>query len=279
MKKIFLFGSILIAMAAFAAEKAPITQMAVFPDETVFTVRKAEIPSGSEDLKIFDDTQFFKGSFSLWSKDVDFTVKQLPRKRFNSYIYGNLNNAFADKNVVVVVKNFSKAERIVSGKLLKIENPENPYEIPSVIAVEDNVSKKVTYIKVNDIESITADKADFMNDIYSAPCWIFSRKNKQLPLSFEFSYLTNGIAWQSAIELHLVSKDKMNIIHNAVLRNKGKKFDCPDFYLVSGSPEIASKNIISPVLSSLFIFIFAFCGCMLYLIFTNASNSSFLIGY
>lgn len=250
MKKIFLFGSVLMTMAAVAAEKAPVERMAVFPDETVFTVRKAEIPSGSEDLKIFDDTQFFKGSFSLWSKDVDFAVKQLPRKRFNSYIYGNLNNAFANQHVVVVMKNYSNTERIVSGKLLKIENPENQYENPSVIAVEDNVSKKVTYIRVNDIESITADKADFMNDIYSAPCWIFSRKNNRQTLPFEFSYLTNGIAWQSAIELHLISKDKMNIIHNAVLRNKGKKFDCPDFYLVSGSPEIASKNIISLLCSN-----------------------------
>ena len=219
--------------------------MAVFPDNTVFTVRKGVIPAGKNTLQFFEDEQFFKGSFSLWSKDIQFGIRYMPEKRFNSNIYANLNTAFANQNVVVTLKTFFKNDHVISGKLLKIENPENPYEIPSVIAIEDNVSKKITYIKVHDIESITADKSDFMNDIYSAPCWMFTRKNSAGAMPFEFSYLSSGIAWQSTIELHLKSKDKMDIIHNAAIRNNRKKFDCPEFYLVSGSPEIATANITS----------------------------------
>lgn len=245
MKKIIILLLFCTSFFIFAAEKAPLVKMAVFPDNTVFSVRRAEIPANKDTLSFFDDTQFLKGSFCIWSKEVNFGIRYMPEKRFNSNIYTNLNNAFANQNVVVTLKNFAKNERIVSGRLVKIENPENPYEIPNIIAIEDNASKKITYIKVHDIESISADKADFMNDIYSAPCWTFSRKKNTKALPFEFSYLTQNIAFQSTVELHLNSKDKMDIIHNAAIRNNGKKFDCPDFYLVSGSPEISTKNIFS----------------------------------
>lgn len=245
MKKIIFLSLFCTSILAFSADNAPIIRMAVFPDNTVFTMRKGVIPANAEGISFFEDKQFFKGSFSLWSKDVAFAVKQMPKKRFNANIYANLNNAFANQNVVVTLKRFGSREHTVSGKLIKIENPENPYEIPSVIAVQDNVSKQTTYIKVHDIETIRADKADFMNDIHPAPCWIFSRKNIKKALPFEFSYLADGIVWQSVIELHLNSKNKMDIIHNAIIRNNGEKFVCPEFYLVSGSPEIATKNITS----------------------------------
>lgn len=245
MKKIIFLSLFCTSILAFSADNAPIIRMAVFPDNTVFTMRKGVIPANAESISFFEDKQFFKGSFSLWSKDVAFAVKQMPKKRFNANIYANLNNAFANQDVVVTIKQFGNREHIVSGKLIKIENPENPYESPSVIAIQDKASKRMTYIKVHDIETIRADKADFMNDIHPAPCWIFSRKNTRNALPFEFSYLADGIVWQSAIELHLTSKNKMDIVHNAIVRNNGEKFVCPEFYLVSGSPEIATKNITS----------------------------------
>ncbi len=227
------------------AENAPVVKMAVFPDNTVFTVRKGVIPDGEKSLSFFEDKQFFKGSFALWNQDVQFGIRNMPQKKFNSDVYANPNTAFANQNVVVTLKKTNGSEHIISGKLIKTENPENPYEIPSVIAIEDNSSKSITYIRTRDIETIRAVKADFMNSIEPASCWIFSRKDNKNALPFEFSYLTDGIAWQSAVRFDLVSQDRMNIIHNAVIRNNGKKFECPDFYLVSGSPEIAMKNTVS----------------------------------
>ena len=242
MKKIILLSLFCASIFAFAADNAPIIKMAVFPDNTVFFVRKGVIPDGKNSLNFFEDTQFFKGSFNVWTKDVQFGIRNMPQKKFNSNIYSNPNAAFANQQIVVTLKRFGGSEHIINGKLIKIENPDNPYEIPSVIAVEDNSSKKITYIRVHDIESIRAAKADFMNSIEPAACWIFSRKNTKNALPFEFSYLTNSIAWQSGIKLDIISKDRMNITHNAVIRNNGKKFDCPEFYLVSGSPEISTKK-------------------------------------
>lgn len=244
MKKFFLYVTLFAVLNVFADESS-IVKMAVFSDNTVFTVRKAVFPEGRNSLSFFSNEQFFKGSFSLWSKDVQFGIKDMPRKQFNADVYSNPNAAFADHDVIVTLKKNGNQEQIISGKLIKIENPDNPYEISSVIAVQDKNSKKITYIRKHDIETIQAEKADFMNEIVPAKCWIFSRENTENSLPFEFSYLSDGIDWQSNIELHLKSKDKMSIIHNAVIRNNGKKFDCPDFYLVSGSPEITTKNIIS----------------------------------
>ena len=242
MKKTFLYA-ILFAVLNIFANDSSIVKMAVFPDNAVFTVRKAVIPDGRDSLSFFCDEQFLKGSFSLWSKDVQFSIRNMPKKQFNADIYSNPNAAFANQEVVVTLKKIGSTEQTVIGKLIKIENPDNPYEIPSVIAVQDKVSKKTTYIRKHDIETIQAEKANFLNENVPAKQWIFSRRNTKNPLPFEFSYLTNSIAWQSSIELHLQSADKMSIIHNAALRNNGRKFDCPDFYLVSGSPEIATRNI------------------------------------
>ena len=239
-----LFAILFGFSVVLTAENAPVVKMAVFPDNTVFTVRKGVIPDGKKSLNFFEDTQFFKGSFNIWTKDVQFGIRNMPKKKFNSDVYSNPGTAFADQQIVVTLKNTNSNEHIISGKLIKIENPDNPYAVPSVIAVEDN-SKNITYIRTRDIETIRAAKADFMSGTEPAACWIFSRKDAQKALPFEFSYLTNGIAWQSAIKFDLISKDRMNISHNAVIRNNGKKFDCPEFYLVSGSPEISTKNIIS----------------------------------
>ena len=240
-----LISIISVLSVVLCADPAQIVKMAVFPDNTVFTVRKGVIPDGMDSLSFFEDVQFFKGSFNVWSEDVQFGVRNMPQKKFNSSIYSNPNLAFANQNVVVTLKTIGSKEHIISGKLVKIENPENPYEIPDVIAIEDNSSKNITYVRTHDIETIRAEKADFMSSTVPASCWIFSRRNKKNALPFEFSYLANGIAWQSAVKLDLVSKDKMNITHNAVIRNNGKKFECPEFYLVSGSPEISTKNVIS----------------------------------
>ena len=117
------------------AENAPVVKMAVFPDNTVFTVRKGVIPDGKKSLNFFEDTQFFKGSFNVWSEDVQFGVRNMPQKKFNSSIYSNPNLAFANQNVVVTLKTIGSKEHIISGKLVKIENTENPYEIPDVIAI------------------------------------------------------------------------------------------------------------------------------------------------
>lgn len=238
--------SILFALSAvLTAENAPVIKMAVFPDNTVFTVRRGVIPDGENSLNFFDDTNFFKGSFNVWAKDIQFGIRNIPRKQFSSDIYSNPNAAFANQQVVVSLKKSAGGEHIISGKLIKIEDPENPCAISEIIAIEDNASKKITYIRIRDIETIQATKADFMSSVIPAANWIFSRKNTKNALPFEFSYLTSGIAWQSAIKLDIISKDRMNITHNAVIRNSGEKFECPEFYLVSGSPEISTKNIIS----------------------------------
>lgn len=169
----------------------------------------------------------------------------MPKKQFNSNVYFNPNTAFANQNVIVTLKKSGNNEHIISGKLIKIENPDDPYAVPAVIAVQDNVSKQMTYISTSDIAAIRAAQADMMNETVPADCWVFNRKNTDSAQAFEFSYLSSGIVWQSAVELHLVSANKMNIIHNAIIRNNGKKFDCPDFFLVSGTPEISTANIIS----------------------------------
>ena len=251
MKKFILFAISVVTFCICASDKTEIVKMAIFPDNTVFTVRKGVIPDGKNSLTFFEDTQFLKGSFNIRTKDIQFGIRNMPQKKFNSDVYSNPNTAFANQQVVVTLKNTNNNEHIISGKLVKIENPDNPYAIHSVIAIEDN-SKNITYIRTRDIETIRAANTDFMNGVAPAACWIFSRKDTVNALPFEFSYLTNGIAWQSAIKLDIISKDRMNITHNAVIRNNGKKFDCPDFYLVSGSPQIATKNIFSLLCQSPF---------------------------
>lgn len=242
MKCMLYFVSFFMSLTLFA-ESITTEKMAVFPNNTVFTLQKAVIPENQDSFNFFTDRQFFKGSFAVWSNDVLFSVQQRPKKRFNANVFANINAAFADRHVLITLKSYGKEENIISGKVIKIENPDNPFEIADIIAVQDTVSKKITYINKHDIKTVCADNADFMNDIYPASCWIFSRKNGKKALPFEFSYLTDGIEWQSEIELHLKSKDKMDIIHNAVICNNGEKFDCADFYLVSGSPEISTRNV------------------------------------
>lgn len=237
-----LFG---VIFGSFAAEKAPLTGIAVFSDNTVFKIRECKFAPNKKIVSFFEDEVFFKGSFALSDSDIGFGIKYLPRKKFIADVYYNPNVAFAGRDVVIALKNYGKEERIISGKIIKIDDPENPSALSSVIAVKDNASGRITYIKVADIARITADNADMMSNIEIGPYWTFTRKNTVGEQPFKFSYLTTGISWAGIVELHLISDDKLNILHNAEIRNNGDKFSCSDFYLVSGSPEIAMRNVIS----------------------------------
>ena len=98
-----LFAILFGFSVVLTAENAPIVKMAVFPDNTVFTVRKGVIPDGKNSLNFFEDTQFFKGSFNVWTKDVQFGIRNMPKKKFNSDVYSNPGTAFADQQQAFTV--------------------------------------------------------------------------------------------------------------------------------------------------------------------------------
>ncbi len=246
MKKILFFVLLCGLNFSFADTVKPeIAKMAVFADNTVFVAGKAVFSKDVKEIKFFDDTVFLKGSFAVWQDGITFSTAMVPQKVFSQNVLNDPNAAFAGQFVTVSLKSDTDNERIIQGKVIEIKNPDDEYFVSPVLAIEERNSGKITYVNVHSIETIRSGKADFFSMVNPARCQIFRRLNAEKELPFIYSYLTDGIVWQSSVVLDIISNDRMNIKHNAVIRNNGRKFACPEFYLVSGSPEIAMRNTVS----------------------------------